>query len=932
MSDRYNGRVRRLLNLVIVFGLAFAPWGGPTTAASAQPGNPAAALMARLTPAEKVGQLFLVTFYGPSAAEGTDVERLITEYHVGGVVLLADHDNITDTVAAPRQVLTLVNELQAAAAAAAQIPRETIPGQTSAADRPPFIPLFVATHHEGDGYPLTEIRSGLTELPSAMAMGAAWNPAQAEAVGRITGEELSTLGVNLLLGPALDVLETPRPQGPWDLGTNTFGGNGFWVGQMGQAYIRGVHAGSAGKMAVVSAHFPGRGGSDRDPDEEAPTILRTLEQLKQSELVPFFAVTGGAPDAASTTDALLAAHIRYKGFQPTTGQTASPVSFDQQAFSQLLELPELAGWRAQGGVMVSDSLGARAVKLFYESFNNRRIAREAFTAGNDVLYLSDFGLNPRADQSANIADTLTYFTQQYETDRAFQNRVDAAVQRILSLKLRLYGDQFNPDRVQQPESGLAGLGQGDDEVRAVAQSAATLVGQTSEELAAKLPAPPVASERIVFVTDTRQGRQCAACAAYPLLDKRALERAVVKLYGPEGSGQIRAGNLQSFSFDDLNAYLDSAAAPAPPPDAGTPTPEPSPVETALAQSDWIVFAMLNVAADVPGSGAVSRFLADRPDLVRSKKIIVFGFSAPYYLDTTDLSKLTAFYALYSKAPVFVDVAALLLFRALAPEGDAPVSVPSVDYALSAVVAPDPGQTIELAADRTTGLKVGDTLRLQTGVIQDHNGHPVPDGTRVRFSIFFQKELLTSFIDEVTRDGVAATRLILDRTAQLEITASSEPALISRGLQIIVLTNTQIIVITNTPAPTPPPTRASPAPSETPSPPTATPEATPVLPPPTTADRVAGRDFFLLIVGLVAVIAAGYRLGAPAAPPAQRVRIALCGALGALVGYNFYALSLPGANFAGAFGILAAFAWVVLGAGIGLAAGWYWFARRGRGGR
>jgi len=931
VTGGYNARVRRLPPLLAALTLVLAPLAvlpqAPAGAATRQTGA-VAAIMAQMTPAEKVGQLFLVTFYGPSAAPGTDVERLITEYHVGGVVLLADHDNITDTANAPLQVLTLTNQLQSIAAAAAQIPRDAPPGQSPAVKSPPFIPLLIATQHQGDGYPFTEIRSGLTELPDPMAVGATWNPEQAAVVGRITGEELSALGLNLLIGPPLDLLETPRPRGPWDLGASTFGGNGFWVGQMGQAYIRGVHAGSAGKVAVVSTHFPGHGSSDRNPDDEVPTILRTLDQLRQVELVPFFAVTVHAPDAASTTDGLLTAHIRYKGFQPTTGQTASPVSLDQQALSQLLGLPELAAWRSRGGVTVSDSLGARAVKQLYETFNNRRIAREAFTAGNDLLYLSDFGVNPRLDQTSNITDTITYFTQQYEAERAFRDRVDAAVERLLTLKLRLYAGGFDPATVEQPQSGLGALGRGDDQVRALAQSAATLVGLTPEDLAARVPAPPVINERIVFFTDTRQGRQCAACPPYPLLDRRALERAVVRIYGPSGSDQIRANDLLSFSFDDLFDYLNGLAAPAPPPEEGTPTPEPSPVETALLQADWIVFATLDPAGDVPSSGVVSTFLKQRPDLARSKKILVFGFSAPYYLDTTDLNKLTAFYALYSKAPVFVDVAAQLLFREFTPRGAPPVSVPSVDYDLARVVAPDPNQTIEISSDKTKDLKVGDTLQLKTDVILDHNGHPVPDGTLVQFSILYKQENLTgASIDEFTQDGVATTSLTLDRKGILEITASSSLASNSRGLQIIVLDNTTVIVITVTPPPTPLSSQS--APSATLPAPTATPEPAPTPAPPRTTDRVQGGDFFLLILGLVAVVVAGYRLGAAEAPPSQRVRIALAGAIGALVGYNFYALGLPGADIARAFGVLAASAWIFLGAGIGLAVGWYWFARRGR---
>src|SRR5207249_3241824 len=131
--------------------------------------------------------------------------------------------------------------------------------------------------------------------------------------------------------------------------------------------------------------------------------------------------------------------------------------------------------RAAGGVTMSDSLGARAIKSLYDptlqQFQNRRIARDAFNAGNDLLLLMDFGLNPRTDQAENITDTVIYFVQQYQADRNFATSVDAAVLRILNLKLRLYGGQFNPAQATRPVSGLDGLNQSQAAVMNVARAA-----------------------------------------------------------------------------------------------------------------------------------------------------------------------------------------------------------------------------------------------------------------------------------------------------------------------------------------------------------------------------------------------------------------------------------------------------------------------------
>ena len=890
-----------------------------------------------MTPAERVGQLFIVSFYGANAAAESDIYQLITQYHVGGVILSAANDNITDTVNAPAQVLTLTNELQAAAVTAATLPREGDPPDGST---PPYVPLLIAANHEGDGDPFTEIRSGMTALPSAMAIGATWDPGQAEAMGRITGAELAALGINLLIGPSLDVLETPRPDGK-DLGTRVFGGDPYWVGRMGQAYITGVHGGSGNQVAVVAKHFPGHGGSDRGPDVELPTVRKSFEDLQSFDLVPFYAVTGRAPDTAAVADGLLTAHIRFQGFQGDIRQNTQPMSFDPAALGQLLGLTEIANWRGNGGVMVSDSLGAQAIKSFndptLQEFNHRGIARNAFYAGNDLLLLSDFGLNPRVDQTSRIIETLAYFAQNYQADPNFAARVDDAVRRILTLKLRLSGGAFEAQAALRPATGLDRLNNGATSVVRLAQAAAALISPTASELVARAPDAPTPSQRLVFFTDTRTSTQCSTCQRYSLLDKRQLELEVLSLFGPNGSEQARASNLQSYSFDELAAYLENPVPPA----VGeqTPTPAPSPVEAALLQADWIVFSMLNVTADVPSSGVVSTFLAQRPDLVRSKKIIVFAFNAPYYLDTTDLSKLTAYYALYSRTPAFVTTAARILYRDLSPTAAPPVSVAGVGYNLIDRTRPDPAQIIQLSCQDSVAaegaapcaeLRLNDTITVTISALKDHNGHTVPDETPVTFTLLYTELGLPDTLVVPTVNGVAEIPLQLNRPGPLEITASSDPAHVSTTIQINVQPDESFgitpVVPTTAPTDTPEPTNTQPPPTATA---TVTPAPTATLEPEPTVVPVDMRAFFVMCLGLAAVLLSGYRLGTLEDPQTRYgVRVALAGAIGLLLGYNYVALSLPGSDVLYLWlTVFAAPVSAIMGGILGLAAGWYWFVGR-----
>ncbi|MGC8782666.1 MAG: glycoside hydrolase family 3 N-terminal domain-containing protein, partial [Anaerolineae bacterium] len=245
------------------------------------------AIMDHMSPADRVGQLFLVTFEGTDVSATSDIAILVRDYRVGGVVLRPANGNfrsaaaaspITATIAAtateptllttPQQIALLSNALQALAMMPPRALTETtaaaitptagiaptatpgatlIPTVTPAAALTPTtiitatqplthtgIPLLIGLEWDGDDSSIFAGGNGFSPLPAAMAMGATWTPSLAEAAGQTLGKELQAVGVNLLLGPPLDVLDTPRPGSKGDLDTRAFGGDPYWVGQMGQ--------------------------------------------------------------------------------------------------------------------------------------------------------------------------------------------------------------------------------------------------------------------------------------------------------------------------------------------------------------------------------------------------------------------------------------------------------------------------------------------------------------------------------------------------------------------------------------------------------------------------------------------------------------------------------------------------------------------------
>jgi beta-N-acetylhexosaminidase len=917
------------------------------------------ALFNSMSVADRVGQLFLVTFAGDAVSRDNEIVSLILEYRIGGVVLLAERGNITgygEPANAPAQVAELANELQrlailGATAAVADPAGDSDPDAVPPSPTPrparPGAPLFIAITREGDGYPNSQILNGLTEIPNNMAIGATWQPAHARAVGEIVGRELSALGINMLLGPSLDVLEKPAPLSPSDLGARVFGGNPYWVGRMGQAYTAGVHAGSNGRMAVIAKHFPGNGSSDRPIDEEVPTVRRSLEQLEQSELAPFFAVTGGAGSGESIVDGLLITHVRYQGFQGNA--PTAPISFDPAALNTLLQLPPLAGWRQNGGLTVSEALGVRAVERYYDEteqeFPHRRVAKDALLAGNDLLYLGDFvlGSNGYETQVANIKDTILWFREKYETDPSFQQRVDEAVRRILALKLRLYNEQVAIEDVLVDGEAIPALvGQGQSAMLAVAQAAITLISPSPAELVEQIASPPGAGDKIVIFTDVRQAQQCAACPFEPLIGETALASRILALYGPNASGQVQAEQIHSFSFDSLEAFLAAGSFPIPLPTptvSATVAAEPDPeteepttaaatptlaavpplsielqVQAALQDANWIIFAFL----DSKESPALNQFLAERTDIVRNARVIVFAYNAPYYLDTTEISKLTAYFGVYSKIDAFIDASVRVLFQELPLTGASPVNIEGINYDLAQQTQPDPQQVIELfivrdgevqspSSERPLNGAVGDTLRLQTGIVRDSNGQPVPDGALVQFIQRDRIQGTVSIIAEApTVNGVAQLDYLLEaRTGpgQFRIVAAAGNARQSQEVDIIIEgAGAAAAIITPTPMPptaTPTPT-ASPTPTETPTvTPTAVPVATPDLPQQQPVETLqiqlsAFRMLAAVFAGLVATGGVSVLFSRQRqATLEQQVGWLLWGLAGGLLLYNYFALGLPG---------------------------------------
>ena len=222
----------------------------PTPTAPTRPGGAGRrASWRRLTDADLVGQVLMpsINLSDPRRRR----PQLVTQYRLGGVILMGNIEN-TAAGGTAAQVRALTDALQAAADAARRARRSD---------------LLVGTDQEY-GW-VTRIKSGMVQLPSAMAFGAAGRPDLTEAAWRGAGAELAAVGINVDFAPDADVLGSPAN---YVIGSRSYGSDPAVVSAQVAAAVRGLQ--SAGVAATIK-HFPGHGHTTVNSHEALPVLSQS---------------------------------------------------------------------------------------------------------------------------------------------------------------------------------------------------------------------------------------------------------------------------------------------------------------------------------------------------------------------------------------------------------------------------------------------------------------------------------------------------------------------------------------------------------------------------------------------------------------------------------------------------------------------------------
>ena len=302
---------------------------------------------------------------------------------------------------------------------------------------------FISIDQEGGS--VTRLATG-TQLPGNMALGATGDPEAAYEEGRIIGEELAALGINLDFAPVVDV--NNNPSNPI-IGIRSFSDDPEVVGKMAKGYIDGLH--EAGTMATVK-HYPGHGDTDVDSHSGLPCIDKSYEELNEVELVPYReifsddAVSGQAE--AGKPDMVMTAHIQYPQIEKGTCRSMNDGSEMTlpATMSKVMLTDILRNDIGYDGVIISDSMDMGAIA---DNIDKRDAARLGINAGIDILLTPvDMHSPEHITEMESYIDDLVSMV---EDGRISKARVDESVLRILKLKEKygLLDDVYGEDQTKE---------------------------------------------------------------------------------------------------------------------------------------------------------------------------------------------------------------------------------------------------------------------------------------------------------------------------------------------------------------------------------------------------------------------------------------------------------------------------------------------------
>jgi beta-N-acetylhexosaminidase len=365
-------RLRCLVIRVVFVALVALMFGGPAMAQSIE---------------QMAGQMIVVGFKGDDVTDAS-VKALIAEVAsggIGGVMYLKTNVKSLDAVKA----------MNAAFRAAS-----------------PDLPPFLTLDQEGGKVQRLTASVGFPEVPSAEAIAAKDDPAQAEAVYAKMAQGIKSEGFTVNFGPVADLRVNPDNTVIAKAG-RSFGKSGKTVSAYDEAFITAHH--DAGLLTALK-HFPGHGSSTADSHAGFVDISKTWSP---TELDPYKALFASGYD-----DFVMVGHL-YHDEYAGSGSVKLPASLSPDWIEGVLR-----GQLKFGGVVISDDLEMGAIR---KQFDLHDTVVRAVNAGIDVLLFSN-----TAAYSPGMPDKVRgILVAEANADPAFKAKIEASYARIVAMKARI---------------------------------------------------------------------------------------------------------------------------------------------------------------------------------------------------------------------------------------------------------------------------------------------------------------------------------------------------------------------------------------------------------------------------------------------------------------------------------------------------------------
>src|SRR5690625_769741 len=219
-------------------------------------------------------------------------------------------------------------------------------------------PAIISVDQEGGR--VARLRGVIDKVPAFATLAAQGN-AEVRAVTEAMGAQMADLGFTMDFAPVADVSIGPKDP---TIGDRAAGTDPEFVADAALAAVAGLLEG--GVVPTVK-HFPGHGSVTTDSHIDLPVQKRSLEELREKDLVPFAAaISAGAP-------VVMMAHVSVEELDPGV-----PATLSAPAYALLRD--EL-GFE---GVIVTDAMNMQAITKTTKS-GQESVA--ALAAGADLVLM-----------------------------------------------------------------------------------------------------------------------------------------------------------------------------------------------------------------------------------------------------------------------------------------------------------------------------------------------------------------------------------------------------------------------------------------------------------------------------------------------------------------------------------------------------------------